>query len=203
MNAKETLMLPKAVLFDMDGTLTAPNMDFDQIKRDMGIGPGPILETLASMNDDERRVAEVVLHRHEERAATESTLNPGCEELLQWLRGIGVETALITRNSRKSVRTVFDRHGLHFDVCITREDGKFKPDPAPLQLVCRRLHVTEDQAWMVGDGNHDVDAGIAAGIRTVWVSHGETKWFPAEPWRTVRDLLELTQLLRSCLMTQN
>jgi len=192
-------MLPKAILFDMDGTLTEPYMDFDQMRRDMGIGPGPILETLAAMEPAQRRIAEAVLHRHEDEAATASTLNTGCEGLLTWLREIGVETALVTRNSRRSVDTVFERHGLHFDVCVTREDGKFKPDPAPLRLACRRLGVTEDQAWMVGDGYHDIDAGIAAGVRTVWVSHGETKPFAAEPWRTVRDLLELTELVRLCL----
>jgi HAD superfamily hydrolase (TIGR01549 family) len=183
----------------MDGTLTEPYMDFDSIKRDMGIGPGPILETLAAMEPAARRVAEAVLHRHEHEAASASTLNPGCVELLTWLDEIGVATALVTRNSRRSVRTVFDRHGLHFDVCVTREDDKFKPDPAPLLLACRRLGVVEDDAWMVGDGYHDIDAGVAAKIHTVWVSHGKPKHFTAEPWRTVRDLLELTQLLKTCL----
>lgn len=104
-------MLPKAILFDMDGTLTEPYLDFDQIKRDMGIGPGPILESLAAMDSEPRRVAELILHQHEERAARGSTLNAGCEQLLKWLPEIGVETALVTRNSRRSVDTVFERHG--------------------------------------------------------------------------------------------
>src|SRR6476620_3337019 len=80
-----TPMLPKAILFDMDGTLTEPYMDFDQMRRDMGIGPGPILETLAAMEPAQRRIAEAVLHRHEDEAATASTLNTGCEGLLTWL----------------------------------------------------------------------------------------------------------------------
>jgi HAD superfamily hydrolase (TIGR01509 family) len=193
------VMLPKAILFDMDGTLTEPYMDYDRIKRDMGVGPGPILESLAAMELERRLVAEAVLNQHEDAAASASTLNPGCVELLTWLSEIRVETALVTRNSRRSVRTVFDLHGLHFDVCVTREDGKFKPDPAPLLLACRRLGVAAEDAWMVGDGYHDIDAGVAAKIRTVWVSHGQPKHFAAEPWRTVRDLLELTQLLKTCL----
>src|SRR5438270_304321 len=78
----------------------------------------------------------------------------------------------------------------------------FHSDRAPLRLACRRLGVSEDQAWMVGDGYHDIDAGIAAGIKTVWVSHGKVKPFPAEPWRTVRDLLGLTELVRSCLISR-
>jgi HAD superfamily hydrolase (TIGR01509 family) len=192
-------MLPKAVLLDMDGTLTEPYLDFDRIKREMGIGSQPILEALAAMPPAKRVAAEAVLHRHEEDAAASSTLNPGCVELLAWLGEHQIETALVTRNSRRSVRTVFDRHGLQFDVCVTREDGKFKPDPAPLLLACRRLNVEPSDTWMVGDGYHDIDAGVAAGIRSVWVSHGKVRSFANAPWRTVRDLLELTELLRTCL----
>jgi HAD superfamily hydrolase (TIGR01509 family) len=193
-------MLPKAILFDMDGTLTEPYLDFDLIKREMGIERSqPILEALAAMPPDRRIVAERILHGHEERAADASTLNPGCVELLSWVREHQIETALVTRNSRRSVRTVFDLHGLHFDVCVTREDGKFKPDPAPLLLACERLRVEPRASWMVGDGYHDVNAGAAAGIRTIWLSHGRQRTFANEPWRTVRDLFELTDLLRKCL----
>jgi HAD superfamily hydrolase (TIGR01549 family) len=165
----------------------------------MGIPGGPILEALAAMDSERRRVAEEILHRHEDRAASGSTLNPGCVELLHWLQEKKVETALITRNTRKSVKTVFDLHGLHFDVCITREDGKFKPDPSPLQLACERLGVEKERSWMVGDGSHDIYAGIAAGIKTVWLSHGTEKPFDANPWLTVRDLLELSDVLRRCV----
>ena len=52
---------------------------------------------------------------------------------------------------------------------------------------------------MIGDGQYDVEAGIAAGMNTVWLSHDQPKPFTAEPWRVVRDLPELTALLRGCL----
>lgn len=188
-------MLPQAILFDMDGTLTEPYLDFDRIKREMGIAGQPILEALATMSADDRRAAEVILHRHEEQAALESKLNRGCVELLNRLEAIGVKTALVTRNSRRSVESVFARHGLHFNVCVTREDGKFKPDPAPLHLACARLGVSENSTWMVGDSYHDIDAGIAAGIKTVWISHGRRREFVSEPWMTVVDLIELAKLI--------
>jgi len=44
-----------------------------------------------------------------------------------------------------------------------------------------------------------VEAGLAAGIATVWVSHGRIKPFAAEPWRVVQDLQELTAVLEGCL----
>src|SRR5207248_6429710 len=93
---------PRAVLFDMDGTLTEPMLDFPRIKAEMGIGGRPILEAMAEMNPAELRRAQAVLDRHEEEAARLSTLNPGCREVLGWLLAHGVGVALITRNSRRS-----------------------------------------------------------------------------------------------------
>ena len=191
--------LPRAMLFDMDGTLTRPMLDFPRIKAEMGIGQRPILEALAEMQPDARRGAEAVLLRHEEDAAAGSTLNEGCRDLLDWLAKRGVRTALITRNSRTSVLTVLGRHGLALDVLITREDAAPKPDPKPLWLACERLGVPPTETWMVGDGQYDVEAGAAAGIRTVWVSHGRQQDFDTRPWRTVSDLCELQLLLAQAL----
>ncbi len=194
-------MMPqlRAILFDMDGTLTEPVLDFAQIKQEVGIGEGPILEAMAEMAPDERRRAETILHRHEDRAAADSVLNPGCRQLVDVLQRRGIRMALITRNRRASVQTVLARHGLNFEVLITREDGRFKPDPAGLLEACRRLVVRPAEAWMVGDGQQDIEAGHAAGLRTVWLSHGRVRAFAAEPWETIPDLFRLTELVESCL----
>jgi HAD superfamily hydrolase (TIGR01509 family) len=189
-------LLPIAVLFDMDGTLTEPMLDFAKIKAEMGIGDRPILETLAELTGPQRAHAEAVLLRHEEHAAEHSTLNPGCRELLRWLHERGIRTALITRNSRLSMETVLRRHGLEPEVMVTREEPPFKPHPQPLWLACEKLGVAAGDAWMVGDGWYDVQAGVAAGIRTVWLSHGKPRPFEHRPWREVRDLPELHRMLR-------
>jgi HAD superfamily hydrolase (TIGR01509 family) len=190
--------LPHAILFDMDGTLTEPLLDFPAIKAELNIGHRPILEALADMDDDRRAAAETILDRHERRAAESSTLNPGCEALLQWLADHAIPTAVITRNSRACAQIVAARHGLTFDTLITREDGPFKPDPAPLLLACRRLNVAPADAWMVGDGQYDVEAGHAAGVPTVWLSHGRARTFAATPWRVVDDLTQLIAQLKRC-----
>ena len=120
--------LPKAILFDMDGTITEPMLDFPTIKREMGIGNRPILEALAEMSTEERQRAEAVLHRHEENAAANSTLNAGCKEMLAWLHRHSIAVAVITRNSRLSTDRVIERHRLAIEVTVTREDAPPKPE---------------------------------------------------------------------------
>jgi phosphoglycolate phosphatase len=190
-------MLPRAILFDMDGTLTEPMLDFPRIKAEMGIGPGPILESLAQLDESRRLLAEAILLRHEKFAAEQSKLNHGCHELLALLKSMRISMAVITRNSRLSVTTVITRHNLDFELLITREDGPFKPDPFALSLACRQLRVPHQETWMVGDGQYDVEAALAAGIRPIWVSHGKPRHFSAKPWLTVVNLPELTDLLQS------
>jgi HAD superfamily hydrolase (TIGR01549 family) len=184
-----------ALLLDMDGTLTRPMLDFPAIKAEMGIGNQPILEALAEMDVQRRELAQAILLRHEERAAAESVLNPGCHELLDWINQNQIPIALITRNSRRSVDVVMKRHDLFIDVLITRDDGMFKPDPAPLLVACQRLGADSTNAWMIGDGVYDVQAGLAAGMRTVWLSHGRKREFQAQPWLVVTDLHELLNVL--------
>ena len=191
----QSLRLPRAILFDMDGTLTRPMLDFPRIKAEMGIGDRPILEALSEMGPRDRAIAEGTLLRHEQHAAENSALNPGCRELLEWLDQHRIATALITRNSRQSLDAVVKRHDLKISTLITREDQPFKPHPHPLNLACRKLGIDRSEAWMVGDGRYDIEAGAAAGIKTVWLSHGRSRPFEAPPWRTVSDLIALRSLL--------
>jgi HAD superfamily hydrolase (TIGR01509 family) len=195
MDDARSLVAPRAILLDMDGTLTEPLLDFPRIKAEMGIGQRPILEALAEMSEAERIAAEAVLFRHEEEAAARSTLNAGCRELLDDLTTSGIATALITRNSAASVRTVLERHRLAISVLVTRADAPPKPRPEPLRLACQQLGVSPTHAWMVGDGQYDVEAGLAAGIRTVWVSHGRVRPFAAQPWREVKNLCGFHEML--------
>ena len=182
-------MYPKAILFDMDGTLTEERLQWDDLRVDLGVRPGEaILEAIHRMDGEQRRRAEDVLHHHEHLAASRSELNPGCRELLTWMDTRGIGRALITRNTRASVRTVFDRCGLHFDIAITREDGLYKPDPAPLLLACEKLGVDPKDAMMVGDWKYDIMAANTAGIHAVWLSFGRERTFDAVPDRVCFDL---------------
>jgi HAD superfamily hydrolase (TIGR01549 family) len=190
-----TIHHARAWLFDMDGTITRPVLDFDLIRAEMGV-KGPILEAMATLPPDRFEHARTVLDRHETRAAEESELNEGVEELLSLARQQGVKTALITRNSARNVKIVLARHGLRFDVLLARDFEPTKPHPAPLIEALRQLDTRPDEALMIGDGSHDVQAGVAAGVRTVWVSHGLSREFDPEPWISVDSMQSLLTSLQ-------
>lgn len=190
--------LPRAILFDMDGTLIEQSLPLEDLQHRLGIPVGhDILASLVAMDSAARKEAEGLIHELEHRGASAATLLPGCEALLHWLDARGIGRALITRNTRKSVQTVFDRCGLHFDVAITREDGEFKPDPAPLRHACDRLGVGPADAWMVGDWKYDIEAANRAQMHGVWLSFGRERSFAAMPDRVVHDLAELHGILKT------
>jgi len=181
----------------MDGTLTDDCLDFDEIKEEIGLGDSPVLEVLPTLEPEERERIEKVLHRWEAEGAAACALAAGCVELLEWVRERGIKSALITRNNKRSIETVLERHGLSFEVRLSRDclNGKYKPDPEPLWHACERLGVDRADAWMVGDWKYDIEAGNAASIKTVWLDGGRERPFDAVPWKSVKDLHELRALL--------
>jgi len=157
----------RLVIFDLDGTLTEPYLDFDRIRAEIGLGPGPILEAMAHMSSEMRARAEAVLRRHEAEAAANSRLQEGAARVLGELKRRGICTAVLTRNSRISVEQVARKHGLVFDCVRTREDGPIKPSPEPVRAACRAMGVRPEETWTVGDHLFDIQAGRAAGATTV------------------------------------
>ncbi len=201
----EITLSPRAVLFDLDGTLTKPYFDFDAIRREIGLpihrrdagATLPILESLERMTAADRARVEAILHRHEERAAAESELQEGAVEVLAAIRARGVPLGLMTRNSRRSVETVIGKHGLAFDAVRTREDGPTKPSPEPVLAMCRRLKVAPESAWVVGDFEFDVLSGNAAGATSVlMIGDAPVPAFASRADHVIRRLRELLPLLR-------
>ena len=94
---------------------------------------------------------------------------------------------------------MLDRHALNIAVLVTRDDAPPKPHPRPLELACERLGIDPSAAWMVGDGQYDIEAGAAASVRSVWISHRRRRPFAARPWREVADLWEMAALLQKCM----
>ena len=189
----------KLVIFDLDGTLLASPLDFDAIRAEIGLPSGrPILEALDHLAPAERTRAEAVIDRHEAEAVRESHLLPGATDLLAWLRGRGLKVALLTRNSRASVEAAARRHGLAFDAAVTREDHEPKPSPRGVRHLMAACGAGAEETVLVGDFRFDVEAGAAAGVRTVAVVAEPTDWSAEATWQAA-DLAAVHRILGGLL----
>jgi HAD superfamily hydrolase (TIGR01509 family) len=188
----------RAVIFDLDGTITQPYLDFSQIRGEMGLekNDGPILEAMEKMTPAERQRAEAILLAHEERAVAESRLNAGARETLATLRERGLPVGILTRNRKDNAWAVASKHGLHFDAVVGREDGPVKPDAFGVLHLCRRFAVEPAQTLLVGDYLFDLLCARAAGaIPVLMDNQGRAGEFAEHADFTVADLTELLPII--------
>lgn len=171
------------VIFDLDGTLVRSALDFDAIRRELGLPPGePLLEALARLPPAEARHAMAVLERHEERAALTAVAAPGVAELLDRLARAGLRAGVLTRTARRFALATLARTGLHCDPVLGREDAPPKPSPAGIWQICNYWGLRPEQAAMVGDYQFDIEAGRRAGVRTVLYTAGRAPTVEELSW---------------------
>ncbi len=100
----------------------------------------------------------------------------GVPELLASLAPVPLAVA----STKPTVRVVQHTTALGIDRFFAHLQGTdqppYKPDPAILYLVLERFDVDPARCWMVGDQVTDIQAGSAAGMRTLgvtWSDAGE------------------------------
>lgn len=165
----------RGAIFDMDGTLIDSQLDFDAMRRDMGLPDRmPILEGLQATPPGpelDRRLR--ILRNHELRGVECATIFPGVEETLAALREWGWPTGILTRNSRESTDAMLDRLGLRLDLVLTRDDAPPKPDPRGLLDIAGQWKLPPAELVFCGDYLFDLQAGQRAGMQTILFWPGE------------------------------
>lgn len=175
----------RAVLFDFDGTLgrSLPHWAaaYQESLRDHGImmdytealracfAHSASLE-VQSLSDAERAIfRERVWQRVLERMTLVEKY-PDLVETLHELRKGDFATAVVTNSRRGHVSPVLHRWEIahSFDTVISIEDvSKGKPDPEPIHRAIEVVKASTATAWMIGDSLADINAGKAAGVRTI------------------------------------
>ena len=184
------------VVFDMDGTLTEAYLDFSAIRADLGIAPDQdILGAMAAMDETLRAEAERRLLAHEMAAANNAPMAEGAGDVVRRIRGAGLATALLTRNSRQAMQAVLRRSGLEFDVAVSREDGPIKPNPQSILTTCRRLGVRPGRTACVGDWVFDIEAANAAGCLSILLARGRLLDFADQADHVIQAIPELIEIL--------
>jgi HAD superfamily hydrolase (TIGR01549 family) len=156
----------KAVIFDMDGTLTVPSLDFALIRREIGLPEGDIVSSLKSWPKAKSARAWRIIEAHELRAMKEAKLQRGAKKTLAKLKAAGARLGLLTRNSTASADAFATVFKIHFDVIVSRDFPHVKPSPEPVLHMLREWQIDPGHALVVGDYVDDITCGRSAGAMT-------------------------------------
>jgi 2-phosphoglycolate phosphatase len=195
MTFSPSLSAPRAVLFDLDGTLadTAPDLAaaVNWMRSERGLEPTPyaILRPTASAGArgmigaafglapgdagyEELRVEW--FERYQSNMAVHSTLFDGIPDLLAGLAAAGMAWGIVTNKPARFTDPLVPQIGLAHAGCVISGDTTphAKPHPAPLLEAARRLDIDPTHCWYVGDDQRDIEAGRAAGMITVACNWG-------------------------------
>ena len=189
--------VPRGIIFDMDGTLTVPVLDFAAMRARLGIPSGDILATVRSWTPEQQTHAYAIIDELEEQGRCDMALQPGARDLVAWLEGQGIEKAILTRNTVKTVDHLLQRLPFRFSVVVTRDFEFVKPDPAPVLHICARWVLPPEAVMVVGDYRDDIVCGRAAGARTCLLRNAKSAQFAELADEVVDSLGELHARLRT------
>lgn len=161
-------------VFDMDGTLTRAVHDFAWIRAQLGLPTGVgILEALDALPPAEAAPKHAFLTAWELKLAEHAVVEPDARRLVDALRDGGARLGVFTRNTRDVTARTLAVCGLAEEfpepARITRDCAPPKPRPDGLLTLLARWGADPGDTVMVGDWLYDIDAGRAAGVRTVLV----------------------------------
>ena len=188
--------MPEAVFFDLDGTLadTAPDLAgaLNRLKAEQGLVPSPLAQLRPQVSNGVRgmlgvgfgitpdaplypALAERFLHLYATALCVETRLFAGMDELLSHLDDAGIAWGIVTNKAERFARPLIDALSLTARcACIVGGDtaARPKPFPDPLLHACISTGMLPADCFYVGDDIRDIQAGKAAGMRTVAAAYG-------------------------------
>jgi phosphoglycolate phosphatase len=205
-----SLFTPRAVLFDLDGTLadTAPDLaaavNLMRTQRNLKPTPYEHLRSHASggargllgagfgitpHDADFEAMREEFLTNYETAICQHSRLFDGIAELLRSIQASELLWGIVTNKAARFTQTLVPLLGLEHAHCVISGDTTphIKPHPAPLLEAARQLKLQPQECCYIGDDLRDIQAAHAAGmfsIAATWGYCGET-----EPKNWKADLL--------------
>lgn len=186
---------PKALLFDLDGTLldSAPDLAaaVNRVKADCGLEPTPYeaLRKVASMGSpgllrvafgietthpDYPKLAKDFIDYYSQAMSVKSVLFDGITELLNLLKEMRISWGIVTNKREHLTFPLVQQIGLSHAHCIIAGDtlAVHKPNPEPVLEAAKRIHVAPEDCWFIGDDPRDILAGNKANTQTIAAKWG-------------------------------
>ncbi|MCE8031705.1 MAG: HAD-IA family hydrolase [Halomonas sp.] len=210
---------PRALLFDLDGTLvdTAPDLAraTNALRAHHGLEPLPYSVIRAQVSNggsalvalalgldkahrDHDAARQFLLDAYGQAVAEESCLFPHLDRLLESWEDRGLPWGIVTNKPRAYAAPLVEALGLAPGALLCADDlPQRKPAPEPLWAAAERLDVPASQCWYIGDHLRDMQAARAAGMVAVAVGYGyieegdDYREWPADLWfETCEKLVE-------------
>lgn len=192
---RRPLPTPRALLFDLDGTLadTAPDLAYavNRMREDRGLPKTPydLLRPMASAGargligvafgvqpgDTEFEAMRTeFLANYEAHIADSTVLFDDIVALLTKIESNNQRWGVVTNKPLRYTDALLPLIGLAHAACSISGDTTphAKPHPEPLFEAARRLRLAPEQCWYVGDDLRDIQAGKAAGMPTIAAGWG-------------------------------
>ncbi len=202
-----SLPVPRAVLFDLDGTLadTAPDLAnaVNKMRHDRGLPltPYELLRPMASAGargligvafgiqpgDAEFEAMRTeFLANYEARIADQTVLFEDIVALLEKIESNDQRWGVVTNKPAKYTDALLPLIGLSHGACAVSGDTTphAKPHPEPLFEAARRMQLRPEDCWYVGDDLRDIQAGQAAGMPTIAAGWGYCGLIEPQAWDT-------------------
>ncbi len=185
----------KAVIFDLDGTLTDtladltnsvnyalsefgfPRRSADEVRSFVGNGVRRLIN-LSVPSGTSEKICEDCLEAFKTHYEKNSCVNTkpydGITEVLEVLKNKGIKTAVVTNKIHWAAEKIAGKffEGL-IDVTVGQVDGVAqKPEPDGIFFALKKLGVTKENAVYVGDSEVDCVTAHNAGIPCIGVTWG-------------------------------
>jgi pyrophosphatase PpaX len=210
----------QAVLFDFDGTLgrslKAWTLAYQDALRAIGVHRDEHAVRQACFSkrgidvQREFQVADLAAFAEDVWSRVlvkmpEVSMYPDVEETLQSLGPASFKLGIVTNTRRAHLEAALTRWPVRelFHTRVTIDDvQQGKPDPEAIHAALESLDVSPSRAWMVGDSPPDIEAGNAAGVRTIAFSPEENQEYCSadtlrkfSPTHVARSFAEVRRLI--------
>ena len=169
----------KAVVFDLDGTMVDTQLDFLEMKKQIGIPEDQdILGYLDSISDENFILkAHKIIDEHESKGALNAKPIADVENFLNFLNEKNIPTAILTRNSKKVTELVLKNLNWKLKPVITRDCAAFKPNPEGLNIIANELKLDPRALLFIGDHLTDLETAKNANSYSALIENDNNTHF--------------------------